>query len=277
MASELPLRGLQHWLQAVIVHPGTIEEALGAPEADAVVPAEHPERAVRPSATLTARERLGVYQDMYALRMSEALETDYPALAHFLGRERWEALVRDYLQVHPSTSYTLNVLGRSLPAWLREAPSLPRRGFCHDLARLEWAMTEAFDAEDSPPLGEAALAAVSPADWPRVRLVPGASVRLLDMRWNAAAWFDSTKDERHDHPRPRRQDSWLVVHRQGYAVTRRELARPAFRLLQDLASGMTVGDALAEARRRRQTLRPDALSDWFLGWAAAGLFTGLVS
>jgi len=275
MATEIGLGGLQRWLQAVIVHPGTVEEALATSEATAVVPAEHVEHAVRPSATLTASERLAVYQDMYSIRMSEALEADYPALAHFLGRERWEGLVRDYLEAHPSTSYTLNVLGRALPEWLRGAEGLPRRGFCLDLARLEWAMTEAFDAADTPPLGETALASVAPGDWPGVRLVPGASVRLLELRWNVGAWLDSTKDERHDHPRPRRHDAWVVVHRRGYAVGRREMPRPAFRLLQALVSGLTVGEALSEARRRRQAPLPEALTGWFRDWASAGLFSGL--
>jgi len=275
MASDLALPGLQQWLQAVIVHPGTVDEALSSPEAAAVVPPAELGLTVRPSATLTARERVGVYQDMYAVRLSEALEADYPALAHFLGARRWAGLVRAYLRDHPSTSYTLNVLGRELPEWLRQADSLPRRGFCHDLARLEWAMTEAFDAEETSRLGEADLAAVPPSAWPSTRLVAGAAVRLLELRWNASAWLDSTKDDRHEHSRPCRRDSWVVVFRHDYAVHRRELPRPAFRLLSDLASGIPVGDALEVALRRRGAPGPEALSRWFRQWAAEGLFSRL--
>jgi hypothetical protein len=90
-----------------------------------------------PSATLAPHERIGIYHGMYLLRMSEALERDYPALAHFLGEAQWTALVRDYyVERHPSRSRTLNVLGRALPDYLAEAPGLVRRGFCRDLARL---------------------------------------------------------------------------------------------------------------------------------------------
>ena len=61
---------------------------------------------------LRAAERVGIYQGMYLPRMLEALESDYPGLAHFLGPRAWTRLVRRYLNAHPSRSYTLNELGR---------------------------------------------------------------------------------------------------------------------------------------------------------------------
>ncbi len=228
-----------------------------------------------PSATLSAAERLDIYHGMYFLRLAEALESDYPALAHFLGEARWAEVVRGYVAAHPSRSYTLNVLGRALADWLREAPGLPRRGFCRDLARLEWAVTEAFDAEEAPRLAESELAAVGPEEWPEVRFVPQPALRLLELRWNANEWLDSAKDEEHRHPEPRRADAWVAVFRRGYAVYRRALDRAAFRLLADLASGQPLGPALAAARRRRAAPDADTLFAWFREWAAEGFFARL--
>ena len=277
MAPELALGGLQRWMQSVIVHPGPIQEALASGDARALVPPERVGEVLPKSASLAGEQRIAIYQEMYLLRMAEALESDYPALAHFLGGPRWTALVRDYLLAHPSRSYTLNVLGRSLPGWLGEAADLPRRGFCQDLARLEWAVTEAFDAEETPRLTPQQLEAVSPAAWDEVRLVPSAALRLVGLRWNVNEWLDSAKDDRHDHPKPRRRDAWVVVFRQSYAVYRRELSHSAFRLLQDLASGRSVGEALGAALRRRGAPGPEALSRWFREWARDGLFTRLES
>jgi hypothetical protein len=270
---ELALGGLQRWMQSVIVHPGSLDDALASVEAGALVAPERLAEVLLPSATLTPAERIDIYHGMYVLRMAEALETDYPALAHFLGEGRWSALVRGYVEAHPSRSYTLNVLGRRLPDWLLVAPELTRRGFCHDLARLEWAITEAFDAEETPRLAEAELTATPAEAWDAARLVPSAALRLVELRWNANEWLDSTKDDRHDHPRPRRRQTWVAVFRQSYAVYRRELSLSAYRLLSDLATGMTVGDALAAALARRGAPGPDALTRWFRQWAADGLFT----
>jgi hypothetical protein len=273
MAPELALGGLQRWMQSVIVHPGSVDDAVGSPAAGALVPPDRVGETILPSASLTPVERIGIYHGMYALRMAEALESDYPALAHFLGEARWSAVVRGYVEAHPSRSYTLNALGRSLPEWLRVAPELPRRGFCRDLARLEWAVVEAFDAEETPRLAEAELARVPPEGWETARLVPTAALRLVDVHWNVNEWLDSTKDDRHEHPKPRRRDAWVVVFRQSYAVYRRELSRPAFHLLSDLAAGRPVGEALAAALRRRAAPDPQTLNRWFRDWAADGLFT----
>lgn len=272
---ELALKELQLWMQAAIVHRGPLEEALAAPGAAALLPAGQIERAILPSASLSASERLDIYHGMYFLRMAEALESDYTALAHFLGEERWAEVVRGYVEAHPSRSYTLNVLGSALPDWLRTASGLRQRGFCHDLARLEWAATEAFDAAEAARLAENELAAIRPEEWPSVRLVPMPALRLLELRWNANEWLDSAKDDQHRHPRPRRQAAWVVIFRRNYAVYRRELSRPAFRLLSDLASGQALGQALARAERRRAAPEAETLFAWFREWAADGLFTRL--
>lgn len=272
MSPEPGLAGLQRWMQAVIVHPGPVEEALAGAEAAALVPPARAGEVVLPSRTLSAVERLEVYHGMYVLRMAEALESDYPALAHFLGERRWREVVRGYVAAHPSRSYTLNHLGRRLAEWLPATPGLARREFCHDLARLEWAIAESFDAEETPRLGEAELLAVPPETWPRARLVPSAALRLLALRWNANEWLDSAKDESHRHPRPRRRASRVAVFRRGYRVYRRELSLAAFRVLSELAAGRTVGAAVASALRRRGAA-PEALRRWFRDWAADGLFT----
>lgn len=273
MVPELALGGLQRWMQSVIVHPGPVDEAVASPEAASLVAPEQLADVLLPSATLAPVERIGIYHGMYLLRMAEALESDYPALAHFLGEKRWAALVREYVERHPSRSYTLNVLGRALPSFVLEAPGLPRRRFCHDLARLELAVAEAFDAEETRRLGEAELLAVPAEAWDGARLVPSAPLRLLELGWNANEWLDSTKDDRHEHPRPRRRAARVAIFRQGYAVYRRELGLSAYRLLADLVAGLPVGEALSAALRRRGAPGPEALTRWFRDWAADGVFT----
>ncbi len=272
MAPELALGGLQRWLQAVIVHPGTVDEALAAGEAAALVPAGRTDSVIRPSASLTAGERVGVYHDMYLGRMREALESDYPVLARFLGLRVWERLVSAYVQTHPSRSYTLNVLGRGLPGFVRTA-RVPRPAFCHDLARLEWAVTEVFDAPETPPLTEAALESVAPADWERMRLVPVAALRLVVLEHDAGAHLDALRDGSRRRPPARRRRSRVVVYRRDYAVFRREQPAAAFALLEDLVKGLTVGRALARALGRRGArLGADEAFDLFRSWAAMGLF-----
>ena len=112
---DLGLPRLQRWMQAVIVEPGAVDEAVLADAARAELDPADIGRVILPSKTLTSVERVGVYQGMYLLRMIEALEGDYPAVAHFLGDEEFADVVTQYVAAHPSSSYTFNRLGTGFP------------------------------------------------------------------------------------------------------------------------------------------------------------------
>ena len=277
MALEAPLSRVQRWMQEVVVHPGSIDEALASKAARAEVPPERLGDVVLPSRTLAPAQRVEIYQRMYLLRMEEALGIDYPALARFLGPRGFRDLVRDYVASFPSRSYTLNRLGDHLPAFVLTAGGLRHRGFCHDLARLELAMTEVFDETETPSLSAEAVAAVPAEAWAAARLRPIAAFRLLALRYPANAYVQSIRGRGHRHPRPRRQDGWLAVYRRNYSVRRLELSLPAYRLLSELVAGAPLGPAVAAAARRRpgSGAGPAQLYRWFRAWMAKGLFMGL--
>ena len=137
-------------MQAVIEQPGTAEEAVAADRARAELEPELIGSVILPSSTLSPVQRVGVYQGMYLLRMVEALEGDFPAVAHVLGGERFAELVTRYVAAHPSTTYTFNRLGDRFAEFIRASRGIPRKAFVADLARLELLVTEVFDAPESP-------------------------------------------------------------------------------------------------------------------------------
>ncbi|MGH9364361.1 MAG: HvfC/BufC family peptide modification chaperone, partial [Thermoanaerobaculia bacterium] len=157
-------------MQAVVETPGPAEEAVTAPAAAKIVPPDRVGDVVLPSKTLTPVERVGVYQGMYMLRMVEALQGDYPAVAHFLGDHQLEHVVEDYARAYPSVSYSFNPFGRRFPEFLRTSPRIRRKAFVHDLARLELAVTEVFDAPESPRLSPDDVAKIPEAAWRSARL-----------------------------------------------------------------------------------------------------------
>ena len=274
-AAAPPLDRLQRWMQAVIVHPGTIGEALVAAEAANDVAPERLEEVVRPSWSLTAAERVDVYHGMYLLRMTEALESDYPALRHFLGAEAFEDLVREYVQAYPSRSYTLNRLGDHLPRFLAEGPARPNGEFLHDLAQAELAITQVFDEEESPPVDGESLRAVPPEGWGTVSLRPTRALRLLNLRYGVFGHLDAAKHDR-PAPRPRRRATFLAFYRRAYSVMRLELGRQEHALLSALTSGVPLGEALARsAREMKESKREQAVFRCFRTWLAEGLFSAI--
>jgi hypothetical protein len=275
MALHVSLDRLQRWMQAVVVDPGTQDDAVRARAAASEVPGKRLAEVILPSRTLTAVERVGIYHGMYLLRMEEALATDYPGLKHLLGDRAFFALVRAYVQEYPSRHFSLNRLGDHLPEYLLRAPGLARRAFCHDLARLELALSRVFDAPQTLPLTPDAIEAVPPQAWENARLVPVAALAVLAFRYPVGAYLDSVSDEKsHAHPRRRREDTWAVVYRRDYSVWRRDLSRGAHHLLSEVIAGRTVGEAVASAMRLRGHARPTEhdLFRFFREWTAGGLF-----
>jgi len=274
--APLPLSRLQRWMQDVIVHPGSVDEALRARALSTQVPPDELGAVILPSATLRPEERLEIYHGQYPMRMRDALASDYPAIEHFLGEEGFARFVHDYVQVHPSRSFTLNRLGDQVPAFIKSRAGLKHREFLHDLARLEQAVSQAFDAEETPRLTDEQVAAVAPEAWTKARLVPIAALRLLELRYPANAYLETLHDEAHDHPRPVRRDERVAVYRRTFAVYRQELSKPAFALLRDLAAGKKLGTAIRAALRRGG--RPpgeELLFRWFREWVASGMFTAV--
>ena len=150
-------------------------------------------------------------------------------------------MVARYVEVYPSRSYTLNRLGDHLPEFLTTLDDLPKRDFCHELARLEYALTGVFDAGETSPLSPDAVRAVPPDAWETARLKPIEAFKLLEFEYPVSRYLGFV-DEENPAPRLARKKTWVVAYRRNYHVHRMDLTEPAYELLSALASGQTVGD-----------------------------------
>lgn len=271
MPSEVALETLQQWMHAVIAHPGDVYEALDAPAAKTHV--GDVDDLVLPSRTLQPAQRVGVYHGMYMLRMIEALGEDYPAIVQYVGEHAFEHLADDYVQQHPSSSYTLNRLGDQFPEFLASS-SMRRKIFLADLARFELAMTDVFDEAEAAPLDANAIGSVAPEDLESLRFTPIPALRLLAFTYDVDSAFQAFRDGEQIHPV--RRKSWVAIHRRDYSVYRMPLTEQAFVFLRALAAGETIGAALARFHRRfRRLPEQHELFTWFRDWSAAGLFASM--
>jgi hypothetical protein len=264
LETELTLEKVQRWMQACILGPRTSEETMLSDAARGLV---------LPSKTLSALERLDIYRSMYLPRMEEALAIDYPALKHFLGAEEFMRLVKRYVDVYPSRNYTLNRLGDHLPEFIATLTGLAKKEFCVDLARLEYALTMVFDANETPPLTPDAVRAVPDEAWETARLKPIDAFRLLAFDYPVSRYVGAVDGENRI-PRLARKKNWVVAYRRNYQVHRIDLTEPSYELLSALASGRTMGDAIMAvlSRKWHPSLKQSQLFEWFRDWMAEGLF-----
>jgi hypothetical protein len=136
---------------------------------------------------LDAAARVGIYAEMYRARLVDVLREDYPRVLACVGDEAFDALVCRYLVRHPSTHPSVRHAGGRFPDFLAsERAAAP---FLADLARLEWARVEVFDAADAEPLRLSDVQALPPAAWSALRLQTIPACLLIDCAWPAhAAW-----------------------------------------------------------------------------------------
>jgi hypothetical protein len=250
------LQQLQSWLfERVTRAPSDADPAAVAADTDRDTnkdtnrDAELAQRVV--SGNLSAAERVAVYRHGYFARLVECLEDDYPALAHALGAQCFEALCRDFIALHPPASASLNYYGAPFAAYCGRRPE-SWSAFARDLARLEWAVVEAIHAEEGERLDVSALGRLSPEQWSTARLVPSPALRLLFSAYPVEEFYRAFKQgnaaplatDPSGSELPAPVASAVVVCRRGEDVWRIRLSVALGRLLESLLAGAPLLDAL---------------------------------
>lgn len=227
---------------------------------------ESPEVAtyVTPSAKQAPKDRLHVYRHAYVARLIECLEDDYRAVFHALGRDRAEEVCREYIAAHPSRSFSLNVFGQSMPAFLKAKGET----FAADLATLEWSLVEAIHAAESTKMAPDALAKIDPSEWANVALVASPSVRLHQFDYPVSAYYTAFSIE--EEPAiPEAAAERIAVYRAGMKIWRLTLSAGQYALLAPLVRGASLDEAF------ESDIGDEAdVGAWFQQWMVEGIFSG---
>ncbi len=107
-------------------------------------------RSILDSRRLDRAARFKIYFDAYRFRLAEFLSNDYPVLRSFLGDELFGLLVEAYVEAMPSHYPNARDYGGRLPNFMRLTGPWGGGRDAIDLARLERALSAAFDAADGP-------------------------------------------------------------------------------------------------------------------------------
>ena len=240
---------------------------------------------IKPNDRLTAFDRLEIYNRMYWFRLIDCFYDDNPGLRAALGDARFNRLALAYLAKHPSRSFTLRNLGSHLAEFIRRTPrwTVPRTALALDIARFEWAQTVAFDAAVRPVLTAADFGRANPA---RLRLDLQPYVTLLALNHPVDTYVlavkkrDSLRAETSNATtsarpvarsravaRPKRERTWVAVHRVDNRVYYKRLEAPAYQILVALRDGQPLARAVAAGGRG---VTAQQVQEWFALWTQLG-------
>jgi hypothetical protein len=217
------------------------------------------------SARMTPLEQLDVYREQFWLRHTKSLRDDFPSVQLVLGGvEAFDRLARDYLAAHPPDHFRLRDLSARMPAFLAITEPYASDALLADCARLEWALLEAFDAADAPPLDPSVVAAMREADWPNARLVLHPSLRFLELDFPVKDFREAVRAGE-TPARPGRAPSSYVVYRKAEKLFVEQVEVGAMRLLHTLSGGAPLGAAAEDAARFDPSVEAK-IGVWFQRW-----------
>jgi putative DNA-binding protein len=144
---------------------------------------------------LSAKGRLDIYATAYKLRLKEAITTDYAKLHSYLGDEQFDTVMERYIDKYPSHITNLRYYSISMPILLREEQPFNQMPVLAELATIEAAFADSFDAEDHSFVTINNLAALAPEAWAILQLKFQKSVQVLTIEHNSFAIWQALSAE----------------------------------------------------------------------------------
>jgi hypothetical protein len=228
------------------------------------------EAAVLSTPGLAAADRLAIYRGMYVGRLHDVLAEDFEHTAAVVGPETFAATVRGYLAAHPSEHPSVRHLGRRFAAFLAEAPPPGSPPWLPDLARLEWARVEVFDAPDARPVDLVQLREVPEREWAGLVLLAIPALEVVDSAWPVhLAWRDGGDLT----PEPTRLRIWRRNNRVYHAAMDRVERDALARLLAEQSFG-EICEVLGDLEPEAAAAEAGAL---LARWLEDGLIAGVRS
>lgn len=165
---------------------------------------------------LSAEQRLSIYSSAYRLRLKEAISTDYEKLHSYLGDEQFEQVMDDYIDAHPSSVTSLRFYSIAMPDWLGSHPQYSHYQQIIELALIEKAFADSFDAATLSAPDLSVFATIPETAWPEMTFTFQPALQILQLKTNAFAIWKALADE--NTPPPvldlEQAESWILWRKQ---------------------------------------------------------------
>lgn len=235
-----------------------------------------PIQTIRSDGIADAESRLDVYRQGYRIRLRDALKNEFTGLQCMTG-QRFDSLLDKYVDAHPSEHYNIRWYGSGLAAFLDYARPWRDKPHMAEMARLDWAISTAFDAADEPSLGIAELSAIPPDAWANLHLSLQENLQFLACMHNTDA-FRRAADAGAKRPRLHlfTRAHQVMVWRKAMTVHYRQLDDDEWQVLGAAMRGMPFA-ALCEtlAQYHDESAAMPRMVTLLQGWLEAGLIRGL--
>ncbi len=127
----------------------------------------------------SVENRIAIYRNTVQQSLIDILATAFPATQRIVGPRFFAALARDFVVHHPPDVPQLSKYGAGFADFIKVHEHVREIPYLADIARLEWARSEAYFAADALPLDPAQLGAVPPEKLPTLTFALHPATRLI--------------------------------------------------------------------------------------------------
>jgi len=189
----------------------------------------------------SAEQRMQFYGNAYRLRLKEALGIDYERMHAYLGDELFDSLMEQYIDAYPSHHPSLRYFGQHMVELVENLAPYKQWPEVAEIARIELAFADSFDAADAHCVRLNELAELPAAAWAELKLCFHSAVQLLPQRYNSfQIWRALSNDE--TPPEKTVDDSTWLIWRQDLVSRYRALDSAELAALSLALSGGSFAD-----------------------------------
>jgi putative DNA-binding protein len=219
----------------------------------------------------------GVYRHAYGSRLVEAIRNDHKLLHSYLGDEMFDAMGHAYVAANPSQHPNLRWFSQAVPDFLKSADPYRKYPELCEIAAIEKALNDAFDAADAPVLAYTEMSRFAPEAWADLKFDLQPSAFRLDLETNACAiWLALKNDETPPDAVELQQPCRLLIWRKDITPMFRELGIEESIMWDEAARGIPFGVLCSILATYDD---PDYAavrgSNYLHGWITTGLLTGV--
>jgi hypothetical protein len=184
-----------------------------------------------------------VYRRNMLANLGGALAATFPVVQRLVGEAFFREAARAFVLAHPSRSGDLNEYGETFADFLSAYPHARSLGYLADVARLEWACHESYQAADAAPFDLASLATVPAEGYGQIRFALHPAVRLVRSPHPVEAIWTANQPPRDGTPDREVGPDSVVVRREDGGVRVTAVSSAEWDFLDALSRDATLEEA----------------------------------
>jgi len=143
---------------------------------------------------LDAEARLRIYQHHVTTTLTAVLESTFPVVRRLVDARFFAYAADSYIRQHPPSQPCLAEYGAPLPAFLAAFPPCQTHAYLPDVARLEWAIHVARQADEAAPLDVTQVSTIPVETLPRLVFRFHPSVSFVASPWPIDRIWQANQD-----------------------------------------------------------------------------------